>query len=182
MGSVAWQYNNDFKKILETASGASGTAQTLFGYDDDQLLTCASPTTCNHQAADALRLTRSPQNGLVTGIALGNTTRDVHVQHLGRACAADGAYSQHAAHRHHLRRRRRRPRQARAHRPEDGDRRRRHQGLPVHVRPPATADGRHHQRRARRALRLRPPTATARRGTRRGAAPRRGRTTTRTGC
>lgn len=73
-GSVSWQYNNDFQKILETVSGAAGTASTVFGYDLDQLLTCASPTTCSPPGADALTLTRSPQHGMVTNISLGQTS------------------------------------------------------------------------------------------------------------
>jgi YD repeat-containing protein len=74
IGSVAWQYNNDFQKILETVSGATGTAQTAFGYDNDLLLTCASPTTCSPPGADALTLTRHPQHGMVTNISLGQTS------------------------------------------------------------------------------------------------------------
>ena len=50
-GSVSWQYNNDFNKIFETVTAPSGSATTAFGYDRDQLLTCASPTTCNPVAA-----------------------------------------------------------------------------------------------------------------------------------
>jgi RHS repeat-associated protein len=73
-GSVAWQYNNDFQKILETVSGATGTASTAFGYDNDLLLTCASPTTCSPPGADALTLTRHPQHGMVTNISLGQTS------------------------------------------------------------------------------------------------------------
>ena len=72
-GSVAWQYNNDFQKILETVSGATGSASTAFGYDNDMLLTCASPTTCSPPGADALTLAR-PQHGKVTGISLGQTS------------------------------------------------------------------------------------------------------------
>jgi RHS repeat-associated protein len=73
-GSVTWQYNNDFLKILETVSGATGTGQTAFGYDNDLLLTCASPTTCSPPSADALTLTRHSQHGMVTGISLGQTS------------------------------------------------------------------------------------------------------------
>jgi RHS repeat-associated protein len=73
-GSVAWQYNNDFQKILETVSGATGTASTAFGYDADLLLTCASPTTCSPPGADALTLTRSSQHGMVTNLSLGQTS------------------------------------------------------------------------------------------------------------
>jgi hypothetical protein len=46
-GSVAWQYNSDFNKILETVTGQTGSSSTVFGYDNDQLLTCASWTSCS---------------------------------------------------------------------------------------------------------------------------------------
>jgi RHS repeat-associated protein len=73
-GSVGWAYNNDFNKILETVSGVSGSAQAVFGYDLDQLLTCASPTTCDPPGSDALKLTRHSQHGLITSITLGSTS------------------------------------------------------------------------------------------------------------
>jgi RHS repeat-associated protein len=82
-GSVSWQYNNDFNKILETVTAPSGSATTAFGYDNDQLLTCASPTTCNPAGSDALRLIRSPQNGLVTGITLGLTSETFTYNSVG---------------------------------------------------------------------------------------------------
>jgi len=82
-GSVAWQYNNDFNKIFETVTAPSGSATTAFGYDNDQLLTCASPTTCNPAGSDALRLIRSPQNGLVTGITLGSTSETFTYNSVG---------------------------------------------------------------------------------------------------
>ena len=74
IGSVGWQYNNDFQKILETVTGATGTGTTRFGYDQDMLLTCASPTSCTPPSADALVLTRHPQHGMVTNIVLGQTS------------------------------------------------------------------------------------------------------------
>ena len=61
-------------KILETVNGANRHRQHGFGYDNDMLLTCASPTTCSPAGADALRLTRHPQHGMVTNIALGQTS------------------------------------------------------------------------------------------------------------
>jgi RHS repeat-associated protein len=74
-GSVAWQYNNDFNKTRETVTGQTGSSFAVFGYDNDQLLTCASPVDCaGTSATNALRLTRSPQHGMVTGLALGSTT------------------------------------------------------------------------------------------------------------
>jgi hypothetical protein len=59
VGSVARNSNTNFDKILETVTGASGTAQAAFGYDRDQLLTCASPTTCSPPGADASSEARS---------------------------------------------------------------------------------------------------------------------------
>ena len=155
-GSVAWQYNNDFNKILETVTGASGTAQTVFGYDNDQLLTCASPVSCSGtSAANALRLTRSAQNGLITGIALGNTTETLSYNTFGELARQTSAYSAtpiaditYDA--------------AGVERDKLGRIVQKTevvlgvtQGLPVHVRRPPAAHGRHHQRRARRALRVR---------------------------
>jgi len=81
-GSVSWNYNNDFKKILEVASGATGSAQAVFGYDVDQLLTCASPTTCSPPGSDALQLGRNTA-GLITTIALGNTSETLSYNTFG---------------------------------------------------------------------------------------------------
>jgi RHS repeat-associated protein len=74
-GSVAWQYNNDFNKTRETVTGQTGSSFAVFGYDNDQLLTCASPVDCaGTSSTNALRLTRSLQHGMVTGLALGSTS------------------------------------------------------------------------------------------------------------
>jgi RHS repeat-associated protein len=81
-GSVAWTYNSDFNKILETVNGASGSAQAAFGYDNDQLLTCASPTTCSPPGSDALQLTRNTA-GLVSNITLGSTSETVTYNTFG---------------------------------------------------------------------------------------------------
>src|SRR4051812_18548606 len=81
-GSVAWTYNSDFNKILETVNGATGSAQAAFGYDADQLLTCASPTTCSPPGSDALQLARNTA-GLVSNIALGSTSETVTYNTFG---------------------------------------------------------------------------------------------------
>jgi RHS repeat-associated protein len=84
VGSVAWQYNNDFKRVSETVTGVNGSGSTFFGYDDDRLLTCASPVSCSGtSAATALRLTRSPQNGLVTSSAFGSLTEALYYNSYG---------------------------------------------------------------------------------------------------
>ena len=73
VGTVSWLRNAALHPIRETVSGANGSSFAAFGYDTDELLTCASPTTCSPAGADALRLTRSPQHGKVTAITLGGT-------------------------------------------------------------------------------------------------------------
>lgn len=65
---------------MQTPSGLRCHAEpndrsTVFGYDADLLLTCASPSSCSGtSAAHALRLTRSPESGSITSLALGSTT------------------------------------------------------------------------------------------------------------
>jgi RHS repeat-associated protein len=76
------EWRQQGNKILETVNGASGSAQAAFGYDADQLLTCASPTTCNPAGADALKLTRNSA-GLVGTIALGNTSETLTYNTFG---------------------------------------------------------------------------------------------------
>jgi hypothetical protein len=94
-GSVAWQYNTDFNRIRETVTEQTGTSFTAFGYDNDQLLTCASWTSCSGTSAtNALRLTRDPQRGgLITQIALGNTTETLGYNTFGELARQTSAYS-----------------------------------------------------------------------------------------
>ena len=92
-GSVAWQYNNNFNKIFETVTAPSGSATTAFGYDNDQLLTCASQTTCSPPGSDALRLIRSPQNGLVTQITLGSTSETFTYNSVGELATQAATFS-----------------------------------------------------------------------------------------
>jgi RHS repeat-associated protein len=85
----------DFNKIRETVTGQTGTSFTVFGYDNDQLLTCASWTSCSgSSAANALRLTRDPQRGgLITQIALGNTTETLGYNTFGELARQTSSYS-----------------------------------------------------------------------------------------
>jgi YD repeat-containing protein len=94
-GSVAWQHNSDFNKILETVTGQTGTSLSVFGYDSDQLLTCASWTSCSGSSAtSALRPTRDTQRGgLITSIALGNTTETFGYNTFGELARRTSAYS-----------------------------------------------------------------------------------------
>src|SRR5690606_17070813 len=73
-GDIAWGYNPDFVVTSETVFDATSSQSVVFGYDNDLLLTCASPTSCTPVSADALRLTRSNQHGMVTQILQGTIT------------------------------------------------------------------------------------------------------------
>ena len=60
-GNVGWVYDNDFRVTSEMINAANPIP---FTYDADSLLT----------GAGAMTLTRDPQNGLLTGTALGSLT------------------------------------------------------------------------------------------------------------
>jgi hypothetical protein len=94
-GSVAWQYNADFNKILETVTGQTGTSFTAFGYDNDQLLTCASWMSCSGGSpGNALVLTRDSQRGgLITQVDLGNTSETFGYNTFGELARQTSAYS-----------------------------------------------------------------------------------------
>jgi RHS repeat-associated protein len=92
-GSVAWQYNNDFQRILETVTGSTGSGSTAFGYDNDQLLTCASPTTCAPPSANSLILTRHPDHGMVTNLALGSTSEAWTYNSFGELARQTASFS-----------------------------------------------------------------------------------------
>lgn len=93
-GSIAWQHNDDFLKIRETVTGATGSSFAVFGYDSDLLPTCASPASCaGSSSANAMRLTRSPQHGLVTGIALGNTNQILSYNGFGELARQVATYA-----------------------------------------------------------------------------------------
>ena len=68
-GGVSWTYDTDFRKITETAQAGTTSATAAFGYDADSLLTCVSPTTCP-SGANALTITRDPQNALLSGTSV----------------------------------------------------------------------------------------------------------------
>jgi RHS repeat-associated protein len=93
VGSVGWQYNTRFARTFETVTGATGSATTTFRYDNDLLLTCASPTSCILPGADALLLTRSPQHGMVTNLALGNTSEALTYNTFGELATQNAQYS-----------------------------------------------------------------------------------------
>ncbi|HTQ07050.1 MAG TPA: hypothetical protein VMI54_24500, partial [Polyangiaceae bacterium] len=91
-GSVAYTFNSDFNNTSETVTGATGSAEVFFGYDTDQLLTCASPTNCDSPGADALTLGRDGA-GLVNNIALGNTKEVPSYNAFGELARQIATYS-----------------------------------------------------------------------------------------
>ena len=63
---MGWSYNADFVATSETVFDAAGAQGVVLRHDNDLLLTCAAPTSCSPVSADALRLTRHSQHGMVT--------------------------------------------------------------------------------------------------------------------
>lgn len=76
-GDVAWDYNPNFVATSETVfDGLGAPRSAFFGYDNDLLLTCASPTSCSPVSGDALRLTRHAEHGMVTQLLQGTVTEN----------------------------------------------------------------------------------------------------------
>ena len=91
-GAVAWSYDNFFRPITETVDAGTTTSAIAMGYDADSLLTCVSPSTCNPVSADALRITRSPQNALLTGTSMGSVTDSYTYNTYGEVAAYQALY------------------------------------------------------------------------------------------
>jgi hypothetical protein len=68
------------------------TSQHFFGYDADGLLTCASSTSCNPVASDALTLAYDPDNGLLTDIDLGNLSESIAYTSLGELASQTATF------------------------------------------------------------------------------------------
>jgi len=68
-GVVSFGYDNNFWKVSEVVSGASGSQAATFGYDADGLVVCVSPTTC--PGSGALNFERHLGNGMVTSATSG---------------------------------------------------------------------------------------------------------------
>ncbi len=79
-GSVGYSYDNDFRITSVNLNGANAIAYT---YDADSLLT----------KAGNLTLTRSAQNGMLTGTALGSTTEAYSVNSFGELSGYEAKYS-----------------------------------------------------------------------------------------
>jgi YD repeat-containing protein len=70
-GSVAKTHDNNFRTIGESVTAGGSTVSSAFGYDNDGLLTCASPSTCP-SGTGAVTIARSSTTGFVTGTTLGS--------------------------------------------------------------------------------------------------------------
>ncbi len=70
-GSVAFGYDNSFRTISETVTVGATTSPAFFGYDPDDIVICASQASCAPPSADSLAVTLDPQNGRITGSAMG---------------------------------------------------------------------------------------------------------------
>ena len=73
-GNVHRDYDNDFRIVAESVNGSGAAA---FGYDADSLLT----------QADALTVTRDPQNGRITGTTLGSVSDGLSYSPYGEVSA-----------------------------------------------------------------------------------------------
>ncbi|MBK8994606.1 MAG: RHS domain-containing protein [Myxococcales bacterium] len=73
-GSVTFGYDASFRVTSETVTVGATDSPVVFGYDNDDILICASPTGCSPGGTDALKLTLNAGNGLVTGSTHGVVT------------------------------------------------------------------------------------------------------------
>jgi RHS repeat-associated protein len=93
-GNVAWTYNSDFLPTLETVTPGSGSAISVrFGYDADNLATCASLTNCAPPASDALNIARSPSNGRINTITLGSVSESYGYNDYGELASQTSTFS-----------------------------------------------------------------------------------------
>jgi YD repeat-containing protein len=90
-GVVSFGYDNNFWKVSEVVTGATGSHAATFGYDADGLVVCVSPTTC--PGSGALSFSRHSGNGMVTSATSGLLTETHSVSAYGepaRHVVADG--------------------------------------------------------------------------------------------
>ncbi len=74
LGSVDYAYDAAFRESLETITAGSHVSAIAFGYDNDDLITCASLTSCANGAANKLTINRDPATGAVSDTAIGVVT------------------------------------------------------------------------------------------------------------
>ncbi|MBK8995697.1 MAG: RHS domain-containing protein [Myxococcales bacterium] len=73
-GSVSFGHDASFRTTSETVTVGATSSPVAFGYDNDDILICASPSTCSPAGTDALKITLNAGNGFVTGSTHGVVT------------------------------------------------------------------------------------------------------------
>ncbi|MBN2195321.1 MAG: hypothetical protein JW751_21060, partial [Polyangiaceae bacterium] len=76
-GSVAWSYDNAFRRTVESVSNGATTASVAFSYANDGLVRCASLSTCSGSEADALHLVYSALTPRLASTRLGLVTDEL---------------------------------------------------------------------------------------------------------
>ncbi len=77
-GGVAWEYDSRLRRSKETVTSKTGaTLAGYFSYDADNLLNCLSTADATCTATTDLKLTRSPNHGLVTDLDMNAATNPV---------------------------------------------------------------------------------------------------------
>ncbi|MBI3203315.1 MAG: hypothetical protein HYZ29_17385, partial [Myxococcales bacterium] len=74
----------------ETVTVGATTSPVAFGYDNDDILICASPSTCSPAGSDALKITLNAGNGLVTGSTHGLVTDTLTYNAFGELASYAG--------------------------------------------------------------------------------------------
>jgi YD repeat-containing protein len=89
-GSVTFGHDASFRVTSETVTVGATTSPVGFGYDNDDILICASPSTCSPAGTDALKLTLNAGNGLVTGSTHGVVTDTLTYNAFGELASYAG--------------------------------------------------------------------------------------------
>ncbi|MBE7486619.1 MAG: RHS domain-containing protein [Polyangiaceae bacterium] len=89
-GSVAFGHDASFRITSETVTVGATTSPVAFGYDNDDILICASPSTCSPAGTDALKITLNAGNGLVTGSTHGLVTDTLTYNAFGELASTTG--------------------------------------------------------------------------------------------
>ncbi|MBI3205013.1 MAG: hypothetical protein HYZ29_25980, partial [Myxococcales bacterium] len=89
-GSVSFGHDSSFRVTSETVAVGATTSPVAFGYDNDDILICASPSTCSPAGTDALKLTLNAGNGLVTGSTHGVVTDTLTYNAFGELASYAG--------------------------------------------------------------------------------------------
>ncbi len=89
-GSVSFGHDSSFRVTSETVTVGATTSPVAFGFDNDDLLSCASPSTCSPAGTDALKITLNAGNGLVTGSTHGVVTDTLTYNVFGELASTTG--------------------------------------------------------------------------------------------